>query len=222
MASLRVVVYAEGPGDAGGEVTELPPPNLPLGEEHLGAVHVLVRRCLSEQSPLPEDAVTFMCPLRGRGGRKQKGSDLLLVSNLRQLLTYPRAESRPHLAIVFVDGDGHENRRKTLISALRDIALPHVVAVPVQEFEAWLIKDHSAVARTLKPPPDQPEAVESMAPRKAKSLLDEWISAAMGNPHPRGVRMTLAGISDLSMLNRLPAFKCFREDLKAALKIVSG
>jgi hypothetical protein len=97
------------------------------------------------------------------------------------------------------------------------ISLPHVIAVPMQEFEAWLIADHRAVARILSPAPDQPPAVESLSPRGAKTFLDQWTSAATNDPDPAGVRLSLAQTCDLAVLDRLSAFQTFRDDLRAKL-----
>jgi hypothetical protein len=215
--SLRIVLYAEGPGDSGGEVTRLPPPGDVLEEHHLGAAHTLVRRCVARESSIPEAAVKFLCPLRVLG-RHHKGSDLLHRQVLRQLLTWPAAHRRPDLAIVFVDADGERNRRNTLLEALDRIPLPHVIAVPIQEFESWLIADHAAIGRLIFPVPDQPPSIEGLSVREAKTMLSRWSSSSNSNMSPAQLRLTLARTCDLPALDRLSAFQLFRDDLRARLK----
>jgi hypothetical protein len=213
--SCRVVLYAEGVGDVGGEVSSLPPPTETLAEFHLGPAHALVRRCIARETSVPEQAVTFLSPLRPRG-RHARGSDLHDRNSLRQLLTWPNKNRRPDLAVVLVDGDGRHDRRSTLREFVDGISTPHVVGVAIQEFEAWLIADHGAVVGALSPAPEQPSHVESLSPRQAKTLLGQWISTA-GDPDGAGVRLTLARTCNLTVLDRLSAFQSFRQDLRSAL-----
>ena len=72
MVDLRVVLYAEGPGELGGLARRLPAPGDALGEEHLGAGHILIRRLLVSLDATPR----FEAPQRVRA-RHAKGSDLL-------------------------------------------------------------------------------------------------------------------------------------------------
>src|SRR5581483_11436552 len=145
----------------GGETSRLPPPTELLGEDHRGPAHELIRRCVARDAAVPLPAVLFQCPLRARG-RHPKGSDLLDRRTLRQLLTWPAPHRRPDLAIVLVDQDGAPDRRMTLRQLTEGISLPHVIAVAIQEFDAWLIADHGAVAGTLATKPPNPPAVEGL------------------------------------------------------------
>jgi hypothetical protein len=217
LVSFRIVLYAEGPGDAGGEVSRLPPPGELLEETHLGPAHALVRRCITRETPIPEAAIKFLCPLRVRV-RHHKGSDLLEPRVVRQLLTWPAASRRPDFAIVFVDADEDRNRRSNLRAALQGLPLPHVLAVPVQEFESWLIADHAAVAQALSPAPNKPPAIEGLSRRQARNHLDQWIACSTSEVSARLVRLTLARTCDLAVLDRLSAFQLFRDDLRAALR----
>lgn len=99
---MRIVVYAEGPSERAGEIALPPAPGQPLTEEHLGPVHVLVRRLLVQERRLPEGAIGFEAPLLVRG-REARGSHLYTSTTLRQLLRWARTEKRPDLAIVIVD-----------------------------------------------------------------------------------------------------------------------
>ncbi|HET6148396.1 MAG TPA: hypothetical protein VFH68_12760 [Polyangia bacterium] len=141
---------------------------------------------------------------------------------LRQLLTFASSEKRPDLGVILVDSDGNDDRKTFVESALVGIPLPHVVAVPIQEFESWLIADHRAVVSILAPAPNQPSSIEKLDPHEAKSLLGRWISAASGSPAPREVRLTLAQTCDLGTLDRLSAFRVFRDELRSRLNQLQG
>ena len=113
---MRVVLYAEGPGELAGEAGLGPPsPGAPIDEDELGAGHILVRRCVGKVSKIPEQAVAFEGPLRHRV-RPFKGSDFLVRENLRQALMWVSPSRRPELAVVFVDSDGDSSRQATLRS----------------------------------------------------------------------------------------------------------
>jgi hypothetical protein len=58
MATLRVVLYAEGAGETRGAVSLLPAPGEVLGEEWLGPGHLLIRRAIARslESMLPRQA----------------------------------------------------------------------------------------------------------------------------------------------------------------------
>ena len=92
--SLRVVVYAEGPGETGGSAGRKAPGQELLDDE-LGAAHVLVRRCLSRGDLIPAAAVRFHEPLRTPAGHVARGSDLYNMRTLRKLLTWFRAPPPP-------------------------------------------------------------------------------------------------------------------------------
>src|SRR5262249_16615938 len=110
--SLRVVLYAEGAGETGGELSLPPTPGSELAADHPGPGHELVRRCIVHSSPLKEGAVIFVAPLRLKTGRIPKGSDLLHRASLRQLLQWARPEHRPRFAIILVDCDGNNGRKQ--------------------------------------------------------------------------------------------------------------
>jgi len=118
---------------------------------------------------------------------------------------------------VIVDQDGQRDRRATLLSFTEGLSLPHVVAVPIQEFEAWLIADHGAVVRALGQSPNQPRSIETLDPREAKEQLAAWTAASAHAADPKALRMTLARTLDLALLDKLSAFKLFRQDLHAAI-----
>lgn len=212
--SLRIVLYGEGPGDTGGELSQLPPPTEILAEGHLGPAHELIRRCVVHESSIPAEATLFLCPLRVRG-RHPKGSDLLDRASLRQLLTWPSPQRRPDVAIVLVDQDEVIERGSTLREFTAGIPLPHVITVAIQEFESWLIADHGAVAQAFSQKPTQPPAIESLRRREAKNLLDRWIAESA--QEPRAARLTLARTADLAVLGRLSAFQTFEQELRAIL-----
>lgn len=220
--SLHLVLYAEGPAEDRGEMTWLPAPGSPMEAEHLGPAHCLVARLVAASSPIPEPAVKFLAPLRVQG-RRHQGSDLLSRKRLRQLLTFATAERRPHLVIVMVDEDGQGSRLDELRRLTDGLAQPHVIAVAVREFEAWLIADAQALAAVF-PGVLTPTDPESMPPTQAKTLLRSWLeeqsSAATQADRAeevRQARIELARRSDFDRLLQLRAFQRFRDDLRRAL-----
>lgn len=222
--SLRVVLYAEGPGEDRGEDVWLPEPGELLPPDSLGAAHHLVARVIASVHTIPTAAIRFVSPLRLQG-RPHRGSDLLLTRNLRRLLTFASPPRRPDLAVVMVDEDEQPSRRKDLVASTQDLPLRSVVAVPVREFEAWLIGDHASV-RSLLGVTGSPPAPETMARREAKRLLTNWMEAAIATDssqraEPRTVqqlRAQLAQQCDLTTLERLAALQQFREDLRHHLR----
>jgi hypothetical protein len=219
--SLRIVVYAEGVGELGGDVRPLPAPREPLLEEHLGAAHELVRRCVTRERPqLPDSAIVFVSPLRDSGGRRLRGSDLCDKQKLRRALAWLPNKRRPDLAVVFVDCDGDDERRRLLLEHLDEVILPAAIGVPKQEFESWLIADHRAVVRTLQPAPAQPANVETLRRTEAKMYLTKWTADSSLANAPHDVRITLARTCDLAVLDQLAAFQAFCEDLRAKLAAI--
>lgn len=207
---MRIVLYAEGAGDA--PKHGLPPhPDAELQDEHLGPAHHLVLRCLCEGTRLPTAAIRFRSPLRHRG-KIAVGSDLLHQRILRQLLTWPRVESRPDLAVVLVDEDGDAGRRGRLEAIVEGLPVRVVVGVAVRELEAWLLADMKAVGaateRTIKAPPN----VESLEPGEAKSRLAD----ATDGVDTFAKRMKIAQTADLDHLAKLRAFELFRKALRIA------
>jgi hypothetical protein len=199
--SLRVVLYAEGGNETAGEIGLPPAPGTTLIEDNLGAGHILLRRCLELTRNIPAPAVRFEAPLRDRRGNVARGTQLLHRETLRQLLSWPLAHKRPDLVVVMVDGDEDPSRRAKLEEHVSDLAVAKVIAVAVQEFEAWLIADHAAVCSALDATPIAPKDPERMARREAKALLASWMGA-----HPessaRSIRKTLANRCDLDVVRR--------------------
>jgi hypothetical protein len=168
--TVRVVVYAEGSGERAGNLTLLPAPGESLSEDHLGPVHVLMRRAPVGARGLPEPAVQFEAPLRlARGGREPRGSDLQHRRTLRQLLRWPRADFRPDLAIVIVDADDELDRARRLEMETQDIGVSRVIAAAVREFESWLIADTDAVRKTLTLELSTTKDPESMSCRAGRT-----------------------------------------------------
>jgi hypothetical protein len=135
--SIRVVLYAEGSAEHGGDVRLLPAPGDELGPNHLGPAHLLVSRIVAELVPCPRAAVRFISPLRIRG-RNVRGSDLQAPNNLRSLLAFPAGDRRPELGVVLVDEDGMR-RRRDLRNILEGTIVPAAFGLAAPEFEAWLI-----------------------------------------------------------------------------------
>ncbi len=217
--SLRVVLYAEGPGEDRGESPWLAEPGHPLADDSLGAGHILLARTIASVSRIPCAAIQFLSPLRAKG-RPHRGSDLTSRARLRQLLTFPGSSRRPDLAIVLVDEDGTGDRREVLIAMTQDLELPHVIGVPVREFEAWLIADNKALASVL-PGHTTPTAPETMRPRQAKDLLRNWIAGHPAHQHgvnvPRKLRVALATQIDLDELTKSSSFQRLQTDLRSLL-----
>ncbi|MCA8975576.1 MAG: hypothetical protein KDC98_12710 [Planctomycetes bacterium] len=218
---MRIVLYAEGPGEDRGESAWLPAPGEPLSAQHRGAAHHLVARLLDADRGIPQQAVQFVSPLRYQG-KPHRGSDLLQPKRLRRLLTFAAPTKRPQLAIVFIDEDGVSDRKRQVEASTAGLDLPRVIAVPVREFEAWLIADPRALADHLGIK-TTPSAPESMARGQAKQLLQQWIAEAMERipdqtdlgAHTWGTRRDLALNCDLEALGRLGAFQRFRGELRA-------
>ncbi len=193
-------------------------------EEHLGPAHVLVRRTLALAAGAPDASVSFLSPLRTVRGQIARGSHLLDRRTLRQLTTFPR--SAPGVVIILVDEDGVADRARALREHLSDLSTPphRVVGVARPELEAWLIADHAAVVRALSFAPDEPPARETLPPRGAKTLLDQWASreavssklAAM--EVERRFRMDLARTVQLAVLQRQRSFDDFLRDLRELVR----
>jgi hypothetical protein len=221
--ALRVVLYAEGPGEDRGRNPYPPAVGRPLPAEVLGAAHVLIARVLSAVRNLAPDSVQFLAP-QLRKARPHVGSDLTHGPTLRKLLQFPVSSQYPQLAIVLVDEDGRAERRRELIEATRTLDLPPVVAVAVREFEAWLIADPKAIREVLDVT-ETPPSPDSMPPGEAKSTLQNWLArkvSAITDQATRGatiteLRASLARQCDLAVLEGLAAFRQLRRDLRDAL-----
>jgi hypothetical protein len=196
---VRVVVYAEGVGERAGELTLPPPPGYRLSEEHLGSVHVLVRRAMSVGGPLPEAAICFDSGLRTRAGREPRGSDLHHTETLRRLLSWPRPELRPDLAVIVIDEDEDHGRESQLEHTTADIPVPHVIVAAVHEFEAWLVADTKSLRTALELDVSTTKDPESMPRGESKVTLADWIA--------RAKKATLPG-SDSRLIRRSIAAHC--------------
>jgi hypothetical protein len=203
--SLRVVVLAEGVGETGGELSLRPAPRGELHELHFGAAHFLVRRSIAKARSIAEPAVHFEEPLRKRNGVIAKGSDLTDRTLLRQLLSW--GSKRPDLAIVLVDADEDKQRKQLLKQHVEGLPATIVIAVAIQEFEAWLVADHESSGQPTPP------AVESMKRGEAKTLLTKWLKSS---DDAKAARRELAQKCDLErMEKRAPSFAQFLSDLSA-------
>ncbi len=160
-------------------------------------------------------------------GRRHAASDLRAPKKLRKLLTFASPTRRPHLAVILVDEDGDRERRRDILGWTTDLDLPRVVAVPIREFEAWLIADQRTLASVLSVK-ETPRSPESMQPGEAKRMIQFWIAEAVTSitgQEARGtrtqqLRLELVQQSDLLVLDRLSAFRAFRDDLRAAMSAI--
>lgn len=213
---MRVVLYAEGPADRG--TAGLQAPGRPLAQASEGPAHVLVRRMMAEDFKLEP---RFDVPLRHRA-REACGSDFKRAATLKKLLSWLRPDLRPDLAIVMIDRDGDRQIRTQLQRATGHVSVPRVIAMAVEEFEAWLIADAGATAEILGAPV-QGGQPERLAPREAKQLLGAHLSRRIDRSTSkplteRSLRLALAEACDLDVLTkRCRSFKTFRGDLKAAV-----
>lgn len=213
---LRVVLYAEGPGELGSWVDLPPAPGSPLQDQRVGPAHVLIRRILNERPTGGASEVRFEAPLRTREGREARGSTLLNPAELYRLLSWPPGKA-PDLAVVLVDEDGDTTRRSDMQGALarRKYMCRAVAGVATREFESWLITDLNAVRRVLGTSIDAVPRAEDMRPREAKNLLASWMSGAGDDRHDE-LRKRLAEEADLNVLrHHSSSFQLFDRDLSA-------
>jgi hypothetical protein len=212
-ASVRVVLYAEGPGETRGERKDLPTVLEPLEEDHLGPAHFLVRRALAHARGIAETQVVFLSPLRIRG-RPAYGSVLHDVGNVRKLLAFERV--RPSLAMLLVDADGKGSlRRAELRPAVERAGVSAVLAIAVQEFEAWLIAEHVAAARILGRDVDTPPEPDGMSRGEAKERWTRWVASVPAENQAR-IRAQVAKAVDLDALaKRSASFRQLLDDLRA-------
>lgn len=224
--SLQVVVYAEGAGERLGrrsrrfELPKRPGDALLEHEDELGAAHYLARRAVHQVSAIPEHAVQFKEPLRHRG-MIATGSHLTNPVTLSRLLVWPEPSLRPELAVVFVDQDAQKQRRTQLEAAVTKLrpTVKRVIAVAVQEFEAWLIADIAAVQSVLRISIDEAASPEKMDPREAKQLLAEWIAQSpRAHEDPLVIRSDIAKNCELGQVaSRCSSFQRLLDGLEEAL-----
>jgi hypothetical protein len=213
---LRVVVYAEGPGELSGSRSFQPAPGTPLAEEELGSAHLLVRRCLEKTRSLTPDTVRFEEPLRTSRGRLARGSLLHSRDTLRPLLFWAGPVKQPDLALVLVDADGDDERQSLLDSAIEGVPVEAVVAVAIQEFEAWLVADPDALKVVLRQPLASPKPPEKPSRRQAKELLHRWCEQHAHSRDAAELRRDLARQCDLDTLaQKCTAFASFLRKLQA-------
>ncbi|MFL5347591.1 MAG: DUF4276 family protein [Hyalangium sp.] len=213
---FRVVVYAEGAGELAGSKSLQPAPGSALTEEELGSAHLLVRRCLVKSRGLNASDVSFEEPLRTGRGRLVKGSTLHSPDTLRPLLLWADPKKQPDLAIVLVDADGDDERQGLLDSALEGLSVKAIVSVAIQEFEAWLVADPSALKSALRKPLASPKPPEKLAKRQAKELLKEWCEEHASSRDAAEIRRDIARECDLEVLARqCTAFASFLRKLQA-------
>ncbi len=180
--------------------------------EDWGPGHVLFARAIASRSAVPRAALRFTEPLRTGRGAIARGS-ALHGKTLRILINYQPVD-RPDLIIVLVDADGDTSRKRFLEGLVSDMPGTKLIAVAVQEFEAWLLSDGKALAGVLATQPAQvPQHPENLAPSEAKALLHTMSSAA---EDAALVRLSLAEQLDLeAVAKKCPSFAACLDELKA-------
>lgn len=228
MNSIDTVVYAEGPAELRAErdtnLNLRPRPGQALLEEQFGAVHWLVRRSLAHVTEVPPNAVRFQEPKRTGRAKVAQGSKLLKPQVLRPLMQWTEP---PDLAVLVVDRDGeaNRNRKQNLQATLRGLSPrpTRVVAVAVEEFEAWLIADISTVQGTLGASVDGPGSPEDLEPGEAKRLLKQWSDDAPTDLDVQPLHRTIAKQLNLDRVrSRCDAFEEFLADLSQSIEHITG
>lgn len=219
--TVRVVLLAEGFGETGGVVTLLPAPGQRLDEAMLGPAHTLVARALAQTWNVPTATVRFEAPLRTTRGTIARGGELLDRGILRRILLWAKPTQRPDLAIVLVDADGTRDRKTVLTRHTNDLPGNRLIAVAVQEFEAWLLADEQALRRVLGGDIPSASAPEALRPGEAKKRLNDLCDARAGEGDRkrfrREVRQGLGADASLDAIGRAcPSFMDFLDDLRAA------
>jgi hypothetical protein len=132
---------------------------------------------------------------------------------LRQLLTWADPAFAPDLAIVLVDADGDRARRTEMLKATEELTTPRIIAVAVQELEAWLLADHDVIRTVCNDPSfAMNEMLEELEPGVAKQRLDNMVSKG-GDRLAR--RLSIAQACRLEELRRrCPSFGQFEQDLR--------
>lgn len=192
--TLRVVLYAEGAAERLGVESVLPASGDVLRDELLGAGHILMRRAISKARSIPEPAIRFESPLRTRG-RIPRGSDLHNERTIRQLLTWLNPSLTPDLVVVLIDCDGEHDRKRRLEGHVAGLPCTKVIALAVEEFEAWLLADVATLAG-LAAPRAYRGRPESLKPGEAKAEF----SAYFPREALRETRMKVAHTCDLDVV----------------------
>ncbi len=130
---------------------------------------------------------------RGRGLQKK----------IKAAMRTARNDGADALAVV-VDRDGRENRnRLTELKAGRDalparLGVPCAVGMAVEEFDAWMITDRSAMAQvTNDGNPQAHDDPESLRPRQAKAHAHKELGSGLADKYA-----TIAAQLDLDLLKR--------------------
>jgi hypothetical protein len=209
---MRVTVYVEGGRELGLSSASSAAPNEPLVPDALGPAHILIQRIVGG-SP------DFRAPLRTPTGRIAKGSELRSGATLPKLLTWVSRDNAPDLAILFVDEDGDNQRKRGVEQIVKGRANSHppvLVAVPAPEFEIWLIADYEAAGRVLGRSVGAPPSQTSLSPQQAKTILDGWL-AHLPLERKREARVAIARQCSLDVLSsRCRCFEDFRKELIVA------
>jgi hypothetical protein len=213
---MKVVVYAEGGLDLRGALPLDTPPAERLPTSQQGVVHLIVQRMLLANGV----AADFVSPLRP-GAASMLGSRLLHRNSLKKALAWSPAQS-PDLAVVFVDQDGKTDRRRYLAAILEErrragILRPTaVIALSVQEIEAWLLADIKSVSGAVGMTIPQPKTLERMKPSAAKGVLQSHVGAAKLEEHV--VRRRIAETMDFEVVRKAcPSFDTFASEFQAAV-----
>jgi hypothetical protein len=155
-----------------------------------------------------------------------RGSHLTNPAVLPGLLVWPLREIRPELAVVFVDCDDRPSRKDKLVEAISTLkpSVKRIIAVAVQEFEAWLIGDIATVNDVLRLNLDEPPSPEGMNPREAKGLLSDWIAQSERSQEDTLVlRVDIAkNCSFEQIASRCASFQQFLDELREALNEEPG
>lgn len=216
VSQLTIAMYLEGPTDER---------YLPVVVERTAS------RVLSEQANQPVDIIppTVLHP-----DTKTSQSDRVssMISVAKQAIGY-------HLLIVHADADAptrddalrerYEPGRQQVVDLDWSIGEAMVPIIPIRMTEAWMMADLSAfqyvvgtnLGRESLGFPDRADLVEGILNPKQK-LLKALRSAAASHRRRRkaslpGLYEPMARIVNLSVLEQIPAFKAFEEDLVSTL-----
>ena len=116
--------------------------------------------------------------------------------------------------IVLVDADGETSRKRDLEAMVSDMPGTKMVAVAIQEFEAWLVADGAALVAVLASSPSKvPQQPESLGRGEAKGLLKDLSAAVVDQ---RDARLSLAEHLDLEVVaKKCPAFATCLAELQS-------
>jgi hypothetical protein len=94
-----------------------------------------------------------------------------------------------------------------------------IVAVAVQEFEAWLIADDGAIRSTLQVANVRSVDPEGLAPTEAKSRLYELLAEVPVEPRKKAIPELATKLDLIAVAMRCSAFERFRSELHAFAKL---